>query len=237
MLPGLLEGPLVEVEIGQVVVDGGLRGIGRQRPFVGLEGEAQVLLSRGLVLPLFKLAGPLLVGEGEVLQRHGVIGEETFQRAEDLDGQLRIAVPGLQDAQVGELRRDIGLDREDEPPVVVRVRILGVPRQHLERAGNDGLPAQLLDLQRGPSLRNVHGERYLGVQGERADLSLRCRCDGDEPDGGEASLLTHPCLLPGRPPAPLRGRRRRRPAREELPSWHPAVRPRGWPLAAWTDRS
>ena len=102
MLPGLLEGPLVEIEKRKVVVDGGLRGIGCQRPFVGLEGEAQVLLSRGLVLPLFMLAGPLLVGEGEVLQRRGVIGEESFQRAKDLDGQLRIAVPGLQDAQVGE---------------------------------------------------------------------------------------------------------------------------------------
>ncbi len=48
-------------------------------------------------LQLFQLPAALLVGEREVHQRDGVVGEKPFERAEDLDRSVSIAVARLED--------------------------------------------------------------------------------------------------------------------------------------------
>ena len=76
-----------------------------------------------VVFELLELPRALLVGQREIHLRDRVIREQAFQRPEDLDGDLRFAVAGLQDPDVGELGLDIGLHGEHELPVVVRVRV------------------------------------------------------------------------------------------------------------------
>ena len=154
-------GEIMALHVEESRVEKGVRKGRFQGERQAIDGESllRLLLRISLAARALEGGGLVLEYEGRIEDGGGRMGEHAAHGFKDFQREVEIPVPRLKDGSFRELFLDVGLDRDDETAVVIRIGASGITGDDLDHSRQDHLPGQVRQVQFVLSGGNFRGNR------------------------------------------------------------------------------